>query len=220
MFFSIRFSCSSSLTSLLWNTTFWLWIMALMSGSPASFMTMSGTLKLFSPCASARRRVTMVSRRRRRSCNMRSLASAVVLSSVSSTSPSLTVSPSLTIMSLMMPPSRCWTTLLLPVATKLPWAMMAEESGAVPAQYPKPPKEASRTASPMELCSRIERGTSLYHSSWPCGLTSAMAFFFLNMTILNPRSAGTGWPDGRCPKVPSAPLSSRRTWRRSRPSAP
>lgn len=44
---SIRFNCSSSFTCLLWNTTFWLWMMALMSGSLASFMTISGILKVF-----------------------------------------------------------------------------------------------------------------------------------------------------------------------------
>jgi hypothetical protein len=64
----------------------------------------------------------------------------------------------------MIPPSRCWMILFWPVATKLPWAMMAAASGAVKAHRPKPPNVAAKSASPAKVCLQIERGTSAYHS--------------------------------------------------------
>src|SRR6056297_636329 len=64
----------------------------------------------------------------------------------------------------MMPPSRCCTILLRPVATKLPCAITAAASGAVNAHQEKPPKATAISVSPMIVWRRIERGTSKYHS--------------------------------------------------------
>ena len=62
------------------------------------------------------------------------------------------VSPSLTSSSLMIPPSRCWTILFCPVATKLPCAMTAAASGAVNAHVPKPPKRHRMSNRPTTVC--------------------------------------------------------------------
>src|SRR5579871_1801271 len=87
---------------------------------------------------------------------MARLARVTVSSSRTSTSPALTVSPSLTRSSPTTPPVGCCTFLTLESTTTDPCAISAPEILAVDAQPPSPPASTSTTASPMTRWRRID----------------------------------------------------------------
>ena len=84
-----------------------------------------------------------------------SSARELVSSSCSIAWPSTTLSPSLTRILAMMPPSRCCTSLFWPVATKLPRATTAPESGAVVAQRPRPKTNTTIVNTPTRAGRRM-----------------------------------------------------------------
>ena len=124
----------------------WLSTIVLTSGLETFSRNSSGKRTSLSSLISACRRASMATRRRCRSVKRLSSALGTVSSRWMRGWPSLTVSPSRTRMSRMTPPSRCWTILFCPVATKTPDATMAPAIGAVPAHTPKPHSEMATIA--------------------------------------------------------------------------
>src|ERR1051326_322427 len=77
-------------------------------------------------------------------------------SSLTTTPPALTRSPSCTLSSPTMPPVRCWTFLMLESTTTEPPAMTAPANCAVEAHPPTPPASSATPATPAARCRRIE----------------------------------------------------------------
>ena len=172
---------------------------ALTSGSRALPLNAAGISIVSREFISASRRAFMAISRYLFRTSRLSLALAAVSSMRTRIWFASTTSPSLTAISRMMPPSKCWTSLFCPVATNVPEATTALFRGATPAQTPKQPSPTTRMARPAKMGHLALSGTPRCHSP-------VLSFSAL---MLSSRAGHLTGPRIRC--VAAAPACLRRT---------
>jgi hypothetical protein len=149
------------------KTSLWLRIRSRMPGSSARARSTSGKTTAAAPSCSARRRAWSARVASIWPCTMAREACGRTGSRRISTSPAVTLSPSRTRISLMMPPSRCWTSRRLVSTTTVPPATTALSSGASAAHTPAPPKATRMVRTPAKMAARaLVEGGGIGAASW------------------------------------------------------